>query len=111
MNAGKLKHSVELWGNVKIKNSMNEESVKPDLIRKVKYVEIIPQTGSLQKHQGTDNQLSKVTHKAIIRYHAGKDIKQDQWFMFRGSRFDIRFILNPFFLNEKLEIFLEEVIE
>lgn len=111
MNAGKLKHSVELWENRKTINSMNEKGIAPSFVRVLKYVEIIPQTGSLQKHQGADTLLSRVTHKAILRYHAGKDIKQDQWFLFRGKRFDIRFILNPHFHNEKLEIFLEEVIE
>jgi len=31
--------------------------------------------------------------------------------MFRGKRYDIKFILNPFFADEFLEIFTEQVIE
>lgn len=110
MQPGKLKHKVELWGNVKVKNELNEWDIEPKKIKDI-HSEIIPQTGNMQKQQGIETILSKVTHKIIVRYLAGKEITQDQWFMYRGKRFDISYILNPYFSNEKLEFFCEEVIE
>lgn len=110
MNAGQLRSRVEVWGNVKGVNELMEVEHREGLVKSI-HAEIIPQTGSLQRQPGIETQLSRVTHKAIIRYHAGKDITQDQWLMFRGQRFDIRFILNPFMKNEKLEIFLEQIVE
>lgn len=109
MEAGKLRHKVELWGKLKIKNELNEWDYKPTKIKDIN-AEIIPQTGNLQRQQGIETILSKTTHKLVIRYLSGKDISQDQWFIYRNHRFDILYILNPYFSNEKLEIFCEEKI-
>jgi len=94
---------------VKITNELDEEDYEKGKIKEV-FAEIVPQTGSLQRQSGIETVLSRVTHKVIIRYLSGRDIKSDMWFVFRGQRFDIRFILNPYFRNEKLEFFCEEVI-
>lgn len=111
MNAGDLRHTIEVWANVKGESELQETEVTPQKVGELRYVEIKPQTGSMQRQPGIETRLSNVTHKAIVRYHAGKHLTDDQWFMFRGQRFDIRFILNPFFRNESLEIFLEEIRE
>ncbi|MFD1957319.1 phage head closure protein [Paenibacillus thailandensis] len=108
VEAGKLRHKVELWHNVKVKNEVNATSNKPEPIRTI-WCEIIPQSGSTQTYQA-DTVISKCTHKVIIRYLSGKDIKTDMWFMYRGHRLDIKYIIDDFSM-EKREIFCEEVVE
>jgi SPP1 family predicted phage head-tail adaptor len=102
-------HKVELWNNIKTKSQMKEISNVPTLIKKL-WVDIVPQTGSMSKRQGVETIMTNVTHKIIVPYIAGKSITNDMWFIYRECRFEIRFILNPYFSNEKLEIFVEEVI-
>lgn len=105
----RLKHRVDVFINVKTTNRMNEDTYKFEKVKSV-YAEIVPQTGSLQKQQA-DTVLTNVTHKIIVRYGAGKDITKDMQIHFRGHRFEIRYILNPYFANETLEIFCQELID
>lgn len=107
MNAGKMRGKLTVWQNQKFENELKETDYRDEPIMET-WAEIIPQTGSLQR-AAAETILSKVTHKIIVRYNSGKEIKQDMWLTFRGHRFDIKFILNPYFRNEKLEIFCEEV--
>jgi SPP1 family predicted phage head-tail adaptor len=109
MNPGKLKHRIDIYGKVKSTNEL-EETVYVDQKIKTVWAEIIPQTGKLQAQQ-VDTILSNVTHKIVVRYTAGQDITQDMHVMFRGIRFDISYILNPYFKNESLEIYVSELIE
>lgn len=109
MNPGKLKHKIDIYGKVKTTNEL-KQTVYTDQKIKTIWAEIIPQTGKLQSQQ-VETILSNVTHKIVVRYSAGKDITQDMYIMFRGKRFDISYILNPYFFNESLEIYCQEVTE
>ncbi|MBB6218187.1 SPP1 family predicted phage head-tail adaptor [Anaerosolibacter carboniphilus] len=109
MNPGELNKRIEVWGKEVFKNELKETDYRPKKLKTI-WCKIVPQTGSLQKQQ-TETKLSNTTHKVIVRYNAGKDIEQDMYLMFKGRRFDIKFILNPYEANEKLEIFCEELIE
>lgn len=108
MNAGKLKGKVTVWANQKFENELKETDYRDESIMEI-WAEIVPQTGSLQR-AAAETILSTTTHKIIVRYNSGKDIKQDMWITYRGHRFDIKFILNPYFRNVSLELFCEEVI-
>ena len=110
MEAGKLRHKVELWGNVKVQNELHEWENRPEKIKTIN-ARIIPQTGGTSQQSGIETIISRTTHKFVIRYLAGKDIRIDNWFIYTGKRFDILYILNPFFRNESLEIFCEEVMK
>jgi SPP1 family predicted phage head-tail adaptor len=103
----KMRCRVEIWHNTLTKNDLKEMSKVPTKLFTV-WAEIIPQTGKLQNAQA-DTILSKVTHKIIIRYTTG--IENDMWIVYKGHKFNISYILNPYFRNESLEIFAEEVIE
>lgn len=109
MMIGKLKRRIDVYGRVKVTNELKETDYKNDKLKTV-WCEILPQTGNMQRAQA-DNILSTCTHKVIVRYNAGKDIKPDNWFVYKGKRFDIKYILNPSFNNERLELFVEEVTE
>lgn len=109
MNIAGLKNRIEIWGKSPTTNELGEADYDDTELKTI-WAEIIPQTGSLQRQQ-TNTILSNTTHKIICRYSAGKDIKTDMWIMYKGHRFDIKYILNPYFSNESLEIFCEEVVE
>jgi SPP1 family predicted phage head-tail adaptor len=109
MNPSKLRHRIDLYSKTKAINEIGEADYSDVKLTTI-WAAIIPQTGNMQK-QEVETILSNVTHKVIVRYQAGKDITQDMHIMFRGKRFDIKYILNPHFKNETLEIFCQEVIE
>lgn len=109
VNAGDLRNRVDVFGNVKKVNELDETTYMFEKIKSI-WADIVPQTGSLQK-QVAETILTNVTHKIIVRYAAGKDITKDMQIHFRGHQFEIKYILNPYFSNEKLEIFCTEVIE
>ncbi|MFA5527658.1 MAG: phage head closure protein [Peptostreptococcales bacterium] len=104
-----MRNRVEVWSYTTYNNKLGEITHKPKKIITI-WAAIIPQTGSLQKQQA-ETVLSNVTHKIITRYSSGKSITQDMWLIYQGKRFDIKFILNPFYKNETLELFCEQVIE
>ncbi|EON70461.1 phage head closure protein [Lysinibacillus sphaericus] len=108
MNAGDLKHRIDIYANVEYENELGETSHSFEKLKTI-WSAIIPQTGSLQKQQA-DTILTNVTHKIIIRYSAGNDISKEMKIKFRNHEFEIRYILNPYFNNETLEIFVQEVL-
>lgn len=110
MNPGKLRHKIEVHGNIKGKNEVGETTYTFGMIGKPIQAEIIPQTGTLQKQQA-DTILTNVTHKIKVRYSAGKHITKNMQLFFRNQKFEIKYILNPYFRDEWLEIFCEELSE
>lgn len=104
----RLDKKIVVWGNVETTNELNETDYTPGEIKNI-WAQLIPQTGKLQTQQA-DTILANVTHKIKIRYAAGKDITQDMWFIYQGHRFDINYILNPYFGNEFLEFFCQEIV-
>ncbi|MBZ9633187.1 phage head closure protein [Clostridium sp. FP1] len=109
LKASDLNKRIDIWGKLKFKNELNEIDYKEAKIKTI-WASIVPQTGSLQKTQA-ETVLANTTHKIIVRYGSGKDIKESDFIIFRGKRFDIKFILNPYFEDEKLEIFTEQITE
>lgn len=99
---------IEIHGNIRTTNAMNEDTYHFDKLKTI-WAQVIPQTGALQRQQA-DTILTNVTHKIIVRYSAGKDITKEMQIHFRGHVFEIKYILNPYFANETLEIFVQEVL-
>jgi len=108
MNPSNLKHRIDIYANVKYENELGEEDYRFDKLKTI-WADIIPQTGSLQKQQA-DTILTNVTHKIIVRYSAAHDITKEMQIRFRNHKFEIKYILNPYFNNETLEIFVQEVL-
>lgn len=104
MKTGKMK-KVEVWGKVPFKNELNEIDFKDGLIKSV-YMYFIPMTGSLTSEAG-NTKVSGTTHKLKGRYVTCKFIKDDMWLVYRGQKYEIKFILNPFEANKELEFFCE----
>ncbi len=109
MNPADLRHRIEIHGNIKGTNELGEVSYSFGKIKTI-WAAIIPQTGTLQKQQA-DTILTNVTHKIIVRYSTGKDITKNMQIYFKGHRFEVKYILNPYFRNETLEIFCQELME
>jgi hypothetical protein len=115
MIPNKLRIEVEVWEKIKGKNELNQTSYSDNKIITVP-AEIIPQSGNMQR-QAVETMLTHCSHKIICRYsqtimdaYQQQQKKSDMHIMFRGQRFNVLFILNPYFRNETLEIFTEEVI-
>ncbi|OXS67517.1 head-tail adaptor protein [Lysinibacillus sp. KCTC 33748] len=106
--ANNLNKRISIWGNVEVENRLGETTNEFEEIEKI-WSSIIPQTGSLQK-QVVETVLTNVTHKIKVRYSAGKFISKEMQIRFKGHKFEIKYILNPYFENEWLEIFVQEVL-
>ena len=109
VNTGDLRNRIDVYGNVRCQNELGETSYQFHKIKSL-WGSVIPQTGKLQNQQA-ETILTNVTHKVLVRYSAGRDITKDMQIWFRGHRFEIRYILNPHFRNEMIEIFCEELID
>lgn len=66
---------------------------------------VTPQTGSLLSGRAAETQLSRTTHKVVIRYRA--DVRPDMWLIIAEDRYDILYILDPYLRHERLELFCE----
>lgn len=131
MDPGKLNKRVEVWRKSPVENELGAEDFIPAKVKTI-WAGIVPQTGSLVKQQNANTLLADVTHKIIIRYDSGKDIRSDDWLMYFekasdrdaytdacsknqdikvGHRFDIKYPLDPFYNHETLELFCTEKIE
>ena len=100
---------VDVYAKIEYTNALNEKAHKYDKFFST-WAQVIPQTGKLQS-QAADTILANVSHKIKVRYAVGKNISEDMYIMARGKRFNIKYILNPYYSNEWLEIFCEQVIE
>jgi SPP1 family predicted phage head-tail adaptor len=109
MNPGKLNKRIEVWGKNKFQNELLETDYVDKKIKSI-WGCLLPQTGRAKRGQ-VDTISSNTTIKLIVRYSSGKDISEDMWIIYMGHRFDIDYILNPYFKNETLEIYCTEVVE
>lgn len=66
---------------------------------------VTPQTGSLLTGRPAETQLSRTTHKVVIRYRKG--VTSDMWLEIQGQRYEILYILDPYLRHETLELFCE----
>lgn len=104
--ATQLNKRVEIWHRV-ASDTRNELGQKPveDRLFDTVYAGIIPQTGSLLTGRTADTDLSRTTHKVIMRYRA--DLSPDMWIIVEKVRYDILYIMDPFLNHERLEVFCE----
>ncbi|MCI1593219.1 phage head closure protein [Heyndrickxia oleronia] len=114
MNIASLNKRIDVYDNVKYTNELDETAYRFEKLKTI-WASIVPQTGSLQKQQA-DTILTNVTHKIIVRYESGKDISKDMQIQYNDKnnvvhRYEIKYILNPYFANEKLEIFCQELMD
>jgi len=107
VNPGKLNKRIEIWGKVKGENTLKQTTYSDEKLREV-WAGIVPQTGRLL-NQPADTFLSDISHKIIIRYSSFPNLKPEMWISYRGKRFDIEYILNPYEKDETLEIFARQV--
>jgi SPP1 family predicted phage head-tail adaptor len=113
--SARLKHRIQFYGKVKSLNELKQTIYNDGLIA-TRSAEIVPQTGKMQSQQ-VETMLTHVTHKVVIRYnklieqaYQQEEQKKSMYIIFKGHRFNVQFILNPYFRNKELEIFVEEVI-
>lgn len=103
-----LTRRVELWRNIK-SDEYNALGQYPHINRRISvlWASVTPQTGSLLSGRTNDTTLSRTTHKFVIRYR--EDIKPSDWFVYKGERYNILYIMDPYVNHERLEVFCEAV--
>lgn len=104
-----LKNRVEVWRETTstTKNRLGQYPKEEKKLFEI-YAAIIPQSGGLLNNRPADTVLTRTTHKIICRYN--DKIKPSDWIVYKGTRYNIIFIQDPFLNNERLEIFVEVVI-
>ncbi|MCU6709405.1 phage head closure protein [Paenibacillus sp. J5C_2022] len=110
-----MRHRIEIYTKTKTKNELNQTTYVDSLLTTV-WAEIMPQTGKMMNQQ-VETMLTNVSHKIICRYNQSImdayqpfDNKADMHIKFNGHRFDVKYMIDPYFLRKSLEIFAVEVI-
>lgn len=115
-NPGRLTKKIQVYGKTKALNELKETVYNENSLIATTRAEIVPQTGKLQNQQ-VDTILTHVTNKIIIRFnkkimeaYQDEETKKSIYIKFKTHRFEVKYILNPYFQNKFLEVFVEEVI-
>lgn len=104
--ASDLRHraAIRRMGRATEKDALGQYPVAPETVATV-WCSVTPQTGSLLSGRPAETQLSRTTHKVVIRYRRG--ITADMWLEIAGETYDILYILDPYLRHESLELFCE----
>lgn len=104
-----LKNRLEVW-SVTTSTEKNRLGQYPKEEKKLfdVYGAILPMTGGLLSGRQAETTLTRTTHKIVTRYT--DKIKSSDFIVYKGTRYDILYIQDPYLNNERLEIFCEVVI-
>jgi head-tail adaptor len=97
--ASKLNNRVEVWGKEIIQSEYGDDYT--DKFLKKMWCDIIPLSGKINNESG--DTISNDTNFKIRARKQG--IKTDNWIIFEGLRYDIKYILPDFNTNKFIEIF------
>lgn len=106
--ASLLNRKIELWYNTKatVKNELGQYDMVEMKAKEV-WAGVIPQIGTVLSDGSAGTKRSQTTHKIVTRYC--NDIQPDMWFLYKGKRYEILYILDPYDNHERLEIFCSSV--
>lgn len=107
MDVGSLNRRIEVWHKVKRINSLNQTIYEYVPFKGI-WASIVPQTGKAFAAQA-GTVAAEITHKIIIRHR--NDLSNDMYIMYKGTRYDIKFILDPYMARKNLELSVTEVVE
>ena len=93
-----MSYRINLGSDLRVRGELWQMGTAPEK-------DVVPQTGSLLTGRPAETQLSRTTHKIIIRYR--KDVTPDMWMEIQGQRYTILYILDPYLRHETLELFCE----
>lgn len=104
--SSRLNRRAEIWKNgvSSTKDALGQYPQEDQKVTSV-WAGVVPQTGSMLSGRTAETQLTRTTHKVMIRYR--KDVTPDMWLVIDGQRYDILYILDPYLRHERLEIFCE----
>lgn len=104
-----LKNRLDVYGVVTAteKNRLGQYPKEEKKLFSV-YGAILPMTGGLLSGRQAETTLTRTTHKIVTRYT--DKIKSSMFIMYKGTRYDILYIQDPYLNGERLEIFCEVVI-
>lgn len=103
--SSRLRHKVSIYhrGTATEPNELGVYPITDVEVGKV-WCNIIPQSGGLLNGRLGDTILTRTTHKFIMR--PNKYVMDNSyWLVYKGQRYDILYVQNPFEENEYLEVF------
>ena len=104
-----LKNRLDVYGVVTAteKNRLGQYPKEEKKLFSV-YGAILPMTGGLLSGRQAETTLTRTTHKIVTR--DTNKINSSMFIMYKGTRYDILYIQDPYLNGERLEIFCEVVI-
>lgn len=127
MNTYNYNKRIEVWckNATKTENELHQTEYSPGKVKTI-WCSITPQTGRLAT-MPAGTVLADTTTLIKCRYKASRDITEDMWLMYFdnevdrnkylqdqsskfGHRYDINYILNPYFENSELQFFCTEKV-
>lgn len=96
--ASKLRNRVEIYRNNLVQGELGD-NYEPKLLKKV-WANIIPMNGSVKESAG-ETEYSELKFKIIIRK---TDIKQKDYIIYKGQKYEFEYIIPEFTKNSYLEI-------
>nr|DAG80336.1 MAG TPA: Putative head tail adaptor [Caudoviricetes sp.] len=104
-----LKNRLDVYGVVTAteKNRLGQYPKEEKKLFSV-YGAILPMTGGLLSGRQAETTLTRTTHKIVTRYT--DKINPSMFIMYKGTRYDILYIMDPYLNGERLEIFCEVVL-
>ena len=103
--SSKLNNRIEIWGKSKVTGDLGD-TYEDTLIKKL-WADIVP-TGGSQRNGDGDTEYSETNFKIRVRKTV---LSEDNWIIYSGMRYDIKYILPNFDRNHYLDIYAELVIE
>lgn len=102
-----LKNRVELWENIKVDTPLGKTK-EPKIITKL-WSDVIPLSGVLKNGQA-DTEYSNTNFKIRVR-KSSREFRTDMWFIFKGQRYDIKYMLPDFETNAFIDIYCNLLVE
>ncbi|MFH5182931.1 phage head closure protein [Paenibacillus sp. TAB 01] len=106
LEIGKMDKRVELWANQTVTNEVGAQANQPGKVRSL-WAQIENMAGKVSERSGVDTNVNTTTQRVTVRY--AKDISKDNWLVFRERRFDIDYVDDAYYRQDKLILHCREV--
>lgn len=105
----RLRHRIEIFSKKENKTDFGELTYEYEKTGTV-WAEILPKSGKEKVLDGNSLQVS-VTHKVTVRNGAVKEPRNDMYFVFRGQKYEVLYMMPHYSNNALIEFYCKLIIE
>lgn len=105
----RLNCKIDVYGKVPFENKLGEKDYKDGYIKFV-FAEILPTGGTVKTTEG-DSIYAEVSHKITVRNNSIPGLIENMYFMYKGQRFDIKFMQPNYKYKNSIEIMCNLVVQ